>query len=82
MSSPSKKGRLPAARRTDEGRDRAAFHHEVNTFEHEVIAEPRARVARLEGRRAHNAVAGEIPPGRNFHHVTHTSSPLFTVVPT
>ena len=47
--------RLAAARRADERGDLAGRHHEVDALEHEVVAEPRARVARLERGRARAA---------------------------
>ena len=41
-----------------------AAHDEVDTLEHQVVTEPRARVARLERRRARRRAADERAPGR------------------
>ena len=52
--------RLAAARRADERGDLAGLHHEVDVLEHEVVAEPGARVTGLERRGARRRAAVEL----------------------
>ena len=62
-------GRLATSRGPDQRGDPPRGHHQVDSLEHEPLAEPRTRITRLDSRRARRRTAHERhPPGRAGHH--------------